>query len=300
MPTAERPALRFFNAYLATIVSTGAVLLTLFVVPQTGAILAKAGLSEYAYDPAGTVIRTASFAFMAFAYTVLFTLVVPHDREDGAGPDGSLLARVQDGAVARTEHLSVAVLALLDRFSSRGRKALGVLLMALGAVLAWVFESAALAPRHGEADLASTWPAIVVAGFGAWVALVPESCVKNRKEFTWGWRVPPRILLVIGGLAVIGQILWALPIWTQGAWSTQAYTIWGVGFLVFLAAVIGRLLDAAARRTPWPVRPLAGLGVLALLGGDAAEVLRATGSPAGAGDTTPYAWYDAMTARGTR
>ncbi|GDX83411.1 hypothetical protein LBMAG42_52220 [Deltaproteobacteria bacterium] len=70
--------------------------------------------------------------------------------------------------------------------------------------------------------------------------------------------------------------------------------MWGVGFLVFVAATLGRLVDAAAARTEWPVRAFAAAGCVALLAGDSADELAPSSlPPTQAGD--PLAWYDAMT-----
>lgn len=296
LPT-DSKLLRVVNTHLATMAATGGVLLTLTMVPQTAAILAKAGLAEYAYDPAGTATRTAAFVAMAVGYVLLFLGVVPPDPAVGGPPIAPPVARAQAAVLARTEFVSVAVLRALSRLSRGGRVAIGLSVVALGYALEMAVGSASLAPRFGVADLASAWPELVITGFGAWIALVPDRVVKDPATFHWAWRVPARMLAAVGVLAVIGQLLWALPTWTNGEWSTLGYTVWGVGFLVFLAAILGRLVDAAAARTAWPVRFGALAGVMLLLGGDSADVLQPNGERATGTDATPDAWYDAVLSR---
>ena len=285
LPPSESTLLRVVNTYLATLAATGGVLLTLTMVPQTAAILAKAGLAEYAYDPAGTVARTLAFVGMAIGYVVLFLGVVPPDPAAGGPAVDSWVARAQARVLTRTEFVSVAALRGLSRLSRVGRVAIGVSVMALGYVLEGTVGPASLVPRFGVADLASAWPELVIMGFGAWIALVPDHVVKDVTTFSWAWRVPARMLAAVGVLAVIGQLLWALPTWTDGEWSTLGYTVWGVGFLVFPAALLGRLVDAAAARTSWPVRFGALAVAMLLWGGDSTDVLQPNGGRATGGGT---------------
>ncbi len=301
MPTpisAENAALRFFNAYAATVVATGSVLATLFLVPQTGAILAKAGLDEYPYDPSGTLLRTAAFVGMALAYVLLYLVVIPPDPklQPDAPPTGPL-ARVQLWALQRSQFFSNAVLGVLARFSDGGRRVVGVLIMVLGLMIAWFGGPEAIAARHDTADFASSWPGIMTACFGAWVALLPVAAVRDPAQLSWGWRVPGRLLIVVASLALLGEALWALPIWSHGSWGTQSYTVWGVGFLVFLAAVVGRLVDAAALRTAWPIRMIAAAGALAIMGGDASDTIAQAGPGGQASTNESEGWYKQMLAR---
>ncbi|GDX83412.1 hypothetical protein LBMAG42_52230 [Deltaproteobacteria bacterium] len=205
----NRPLLWVFNTYLATIAATGGVLTTLFVVPQTAAILAKAGFSDYAYDPTGTLLRTLAFVAMTLVYLVLFAVVVPPDRDhDAESPfRGTRLAKAQIWALEHSEYVSVAVLRALGKLSPIGKRVIGALLVALGVSLSFVFEPSYRAAAWGVADLASAWPTLIVTGFGAWVFLVPERVMRNPEVFSWGWRVPARLLLMFGVLALMGQLL---------------------------------------------------------------------------------------------
>lgn len=292
----NRPLVWVFNTYLATIAATAGVLTTLFVVPQTAAILSKAGFSDYAYDPSGTVLRTLAFVVITLVYLLLFAVVVPPDRDhDAESPfRGTRLAKAQIWALEHSEYLSVAALRALGKLSAIGKRLIGGLLVALGVSLSFVFDPSHRAAQWGEADLASAWPTLVVTGMGAWVFLVPERVMRNPEVFSWGWRVPARLLLMFGALALIGQLLWTLPLSTGGRWSTLPYTVWGVGFLVFVAATIGRLIDAAATRTAWPVRAFAAAGCVALLAGDSADEIAGPQAVATQADADRLAWYDAM------
>lgn len=174
-----RPLFAWFDAYFATILSTGGVLTTLFLIPQTAAILSQAGFSDYAYDTTGTVLRSIALVATALAVLVLVVVVIPPDRDhDQSNPlRDSVVSRVQLWALARSEFLSVLVLRVLGRFSKVGRRLIGVLLVALGAALALVLDPASMTAASGQPDFSSSWPSIVVAGLGAWAALVPDRII---------------------------------------------------------------------------------------------------------------------------
>lgn len=294
-----RPFVWVLNTYMATFAAAGGMLALLLLVPQTAAILSRAGFSDYGYDPTGTILRTLAFGVMTLVYLFLFAVVVPPDEAHEADSPfrGTRIAKAQVWALHHSEYVSLAVLGALGKLSPVGKRLIGALLVALGLGLVLVFDPTQLPAASGRADLASFWPSLVVTGFGAWVFLVPQDVMRNLGVFSWGWRVPARLLLMFGALSLVGQLLWTLPILSKGAFSTLPYTVWGVGFLVFVAATLGRLIDAAAARTQWPVRPLAAAGCVALLAGDSSDEVSRPAAAALVADSDRLAWYDAMTDR---
>lgn len=103
--------------------------------------------------------------------------------------------------------------------------------------------------------------------------------------------------MVIGALSVLGQLLWALPLWSGHRVPVFAYTLWGCGFLVFLAVVFGRLVDAASARTTLPVRGLVAVAAVALFSSFSADRLPRHPRKSAPAPADRTAWYDAMRAR---
>ena len=96
---------------------------------------------------------------------------------------------------------------------------------------------------------------------------------------------------------MLGQLLWLLPNLTKGAVDSGPYCLWGVGYLVFLAAVAGRIVDAADIRSPLPVKVMVAAGLVIAFGATGNDRLRAdsgAGPVAAADQGVGDRWYDAM------
>lgn len=72
--------LQFVDAYLATIVSAGSLLVCLFFVPQTASIMAQTRLADdFSYAPEQTVLRGMLTLAFAASFLFLFAVVFPPD-----------------------------------------------------------------------------------------------------------------------------------------------------------------------------------------------------------------------------
>jgi hypothetical protein len=259
------------------------VLALLFVVPQTAAILAQTSLSvEWSLHPVEASLRLASVAGTLSFFLLLFAVVFPPDpRLEHLRPTGTVAGRLYAAVEALHERaqgsslrFSGAFLRMLHRMPTSRRRLVGTVVALLGATVTWQLGPAGIVARHDATDMASVWPGLLLGGTGLWVALLPHTFGGDARAVTWGWRVPMRAIGMIACAWVFGQLLWLHADASGSFHDTAPYSLWGVGFLVFLAAVVGRCIDGAAVRSPLPVKVLAAFGafvVLAIAGSDSLE-----------------------------
>jgi len=242
-----------------------------------------------------------------FFFVLLFAVVFPPDpaldhlrprNRVGAGVL-KLVDRFHARAQGSSDRMAGIFLRFLNRLSPITRNALGAGALVLGVVGTYAIGPAGLAAQHGRADSASVWPGVLLAGAGLWVLLLPPTHGGHANRVSWPWRVSFRAILMVACAWALGEALWLLPFFTDGAIDTGPYCLWGVGFLIFLSAVGGRIVDAADIRSPLPLKVMAASVLVIFFGITGNDSLGSAGggvaaeADQGVGDR----WYDAMLQR---
>lgn len=308
-PAPEKSLLsHYLDAYMATGAAALGMAALLFLVPQTAAILSQTSLTgEFSVDPWGTLTRLVVVVAVLFFFVLLFAVVFPPDpaldhlrprNRVGAGVL-KLVDRFHARAQGSSDRMAGIFLRFLNRLSPITRNALGAGALVLGVVGTYAIGPAGLAAQHGRADSASIWPGVLLAGAGLWVLLLPPTHGGHANRVSWPWRVSFRAILMVACAWALGEALWFLPFFTDGAIDTGPYCLWGVGFLIFLSAVAGRIVDAADIRSPLPLKVMAASVLVIFFGITGNDSLGSAGggvaaeADQGVGDR----WYDAMLQR---